>query len=156
VVEKVEKGHFADSGRGATALIKGKAKSTKQSSFWQQSRELIVCYPGRVAQGSFLDFSEAAGYYGLFAFLALFILSAVAVVPTFAPWFYLIGNLGALVGGISAAALLDSIGRKITVPAFYTLAALGVLLLPAATGTGDCCYQFVDLLDRFPDAILRS
>src|SRR5260370_42278263 len=33
--------------------------------------------------------------------------------------------------------MLDSIGRKITVPAFYTLAASGVLLLAAATGTGD-------------------
>src|ERR1700756_4419841 len=75
VVENVEKGHFADSGRGATALIKGKAKSTKQNSFWQQSRELIVCYPGRVALGSFLDFSEAAGYYGFFFFFCLFFFS---------------------------------------------------------------------------------
>ena len=137
VVENVEKGRFEDSGRGATALIKGNAKSTKHSSFWQQSRELIVCYPGRVALGSLLDFSEAAGYYGLFAFLALFILPAVAVAPSLVPWFYLIGNLGALVGGIAAAAMLDRVGRKVTVPAFYTLAALGVLLLAAATGTGD-------------------
>ena len=51
--------------------------------------------------------------------------------------FYLIGNLGALVGGIVAAALLDKIGRKITVPSFYALAALGVLLLAAATYTRD-------------------
>ena len=136
VVKNVEKGHFEDSD-GATGLIKGNAKSSKHSSFWQQSRELVMCYPGRVALGSFLDFSEAAGYYGLFAFLALFILPAVAVAPSFVPWFYLIGNLGALVGGIAAAAMLDRIGRKITVPAFYTLAALGVLLLAAATGTGD-------------------
>ncbi|HZC36641.1 MAG TPA: MFS transporter, partial [Chthoniobacterales bacterium] len=105
--------------------------------FWHQSRELIVCYPSRVALGCFLDFSEAAGYYGLFAFLALFILPAVAVAPSFVPWFYLIGNFGALLGGIAAAALLDRVGRKITVPGFYTLAALGVLLLAAATGTGD-------------------
>src|SRR5258708_1528122 len=71
VVENVEKGHFADSGRGATALIKDKAKSTKQNSFWEQSRELIVCYPGRVALGSFLDFSEATRYYCLFSFFPL-------------------------------------------------------------------------------------
>jgi MFS family permease len=55
----------------------------------------------------------------------------------FVPWFYLIGNLGALVGGIVAAVLLDKIGRKITVPSFYILAALGVLLLAAATYTRD-------------------
>jgi MFS family permease len=98
---------------------------------------LIVCYPGRVALGSLLDFSEAAGYYGLFAFLALFILPAVEVAPRFVPWFYLIGNLGALIGGIIAAILLDKIGRKITVPTLYVLAATGVLLLAAATRTGD-------------------
>ena len=55
----------------------------------------------------------------------------------FVPWFYLIGHLGALVGGIVAAVLLDKIGRKITVPSFYILAALGVLLLAAATYTRD-------------------
>jgi MFS family permease len=59
------------------------------------------------------------------------------VPPQFVPWFYLIGNLGALVGGILTAVLLDKIGRKITVPAFYASAALGVLLLAAATRTGD-------------------
>jgi hypothetical protein len=48
---------------------KSTATSTRHSNFWQ-SRELIVCYPGRVALGSLLDFSEAAGYYGLVAFLA--------------------------------------------------------------------------------------
>jgi len=36
-----------------------------------------------------------------------------------------------------AAVSLDKIGRKITVPAFYGLAAMGVLLLAAATRTGD-------------------
>ena len=40
-------------------------------------------------------------------------------------------------GGIVAAVLLDKIGRKITVPSFYILAALGVLLLAAATCTRD-------------------
>jgi MFS family permease len=83
---------------------------------------------GHVGEYFVSHFSEAAGYYGLFAFLALFILPAVAVAPSLVPWFYLIGNLGALVGGIAAAAMLDRVGRKVTVPAFYTLAALGVLL----------------------------
>jgi hypothetical protein len=46
----------------------------------------------------------------------------------FVPRLHLIGNLGALVGGIVAAVLLDKVGRKITVPFFYASAALGVLL----------------------------
>src|SRR6516225_6252003 len=136
IVRNVEEGRFEASGGQATGWGKA-ASSEKQGNFWQQSRELILCYPGRTALGSLLDFSEAAGYYGLFAFLALFILPAIAVPSQFVPWFYLIGNLGALVGGIVAAVLLDKIGRKITVPSFYALAALGVLLLAAATYTRD-------------------
>jgi MFS family permease len=139
VVENVERGRFEGSTDRAAALIKSTATSAKakHSSFWQQSRELIAYYPWRVVLGSLLDFSEAAGYYGLFAFLALFILPALEVAPRFVPWFYLIGNLGALIGGIMAAILLDKIGRKITVPTFYALAAMGVLLLAGATRTGD-------------------
>jgi MFS family permease len=137
IVQNVENGRFGASGGRAIATCKSTASSIKQSNFWQQSRELILCYPGRIALGSLLDFSEAAGYYGLFAFLALFILPAVEVTPNFVPWFYLIGNLGALIGGTMAAISLDKIGRKITVPTFYALAAIGALLLAGATRTGD-------------------
>jgi MFS family permease len=137
IVENVERGRFEASGDCPTPPSKSSASSPKHTSFWQQSRELIVRHPGRLALGSLLDFSEAAGYYGLFAFLALFILPAVEVRPHFVPWFYLIGNLGALIGGILAAVLLDKVGRKITVPAFYALAAVGALLLAAATRSGD-------------------
>jgi MFS family permease len=137
VVENVEKGRFEGSSSRHLRFASTTASPPKQSGFWQQSRELITRYPGRAALGSLLDFSEAGGYYGLFAFLALFILPAVSVPSQFVPWFYLIGNLGALVGGIVAAIWLDKIGRKITVPAFYALAAVGVVVLAAATRTGD-------------------
>jgi len=137
VVGNLEKGRFGNLGGGSAGFIRRTASSEKHSSFWEQSHELIARYPGRTALGSLLDFSEAAGYYGLFSFLALFILPAVAVPSQFVPWFYLIGNFGALVGGVVAAVLLDKLGRKITVPSFYALAALGVLLLAAATYTRD-------------------
>ena len=110
-------------------------KRRAPTGVWEQTRTLVTRYPGRVALGCLLDFSEAAGYYGLFAFLALFILPAVHVSSQFAPFFYLIGNLGALVGGIIVALLLDRAGRKLTVPVFYTLAAMGTLLLAASIQT---------------------
>ncbi|MDE2255361.1 MAG: MFS transporter [Betaproteobacteria bacterium] len=102
---------------------------------WKQTHTLVTRYPGRVALGCLLDFSEAAGYYGLFAFLALFILPAVHVSSRFAPFFYLIGNLGALIGGMIVALVLDRAGRKLTVPVFYTLAAMAALLLAASIQT---------------------
>ncbi len=135
VVEDIEHGRFSRS--PAQAPVAAAPHGSTQRSFWSQSRDLVRQYPGRLALGCALDFSEAAGYYGLFAFLALFILPAVHVEPTFVPWFFLIGNVGALIGGITVAWLLDRIGRKATVPASYLLAALGVLLLAAATATHD-------------------
>jgi MFS family permease len=137
VVENVEKGRFEMPVNLPSEPNSSAASSENYGGFWRQSRELITRYPGRTALGSLLDFSEAAGYYGLFAFLALFILPAVAVPSQFVPWFYLIGNVGALAGGAVAAFSLDKIGRKITVPAFYALAACGILLLAGATYTRD-------------------
>jgi hypothetical protein len=87
VVESVERGHFHGSAGAADLFISSTAESTTHSGFWQQGRELIACYRGRVVLGCLLDFSEAAGYYGLFAFLALFILPSVEVAPRFIPWF---------------------------------------------------------------------
>jgi MFS family permease len=112
-------------------------KQPFRANLWRQSSELVARYPGRLILGCLLDFSEAAGYYGLFAFLSLFILPALAVPSQFVPWFYLIGNIGALIGGVIAAFSLDQLGRKITVPGFYLLTVFGVLLLAAATGTRD-------------------
>ena len=137
VVENVAKGRFQEPAKLFSGSNSKSASPDDNGGFWRQSRELITRYPGRTALGSLLDFSEAAGYYGLFAFLALFILPAVAVPSQFVPWFYLIGNIGALAGGVVAAFSLDKIGRKITVPVFYALAACGILLLAGATSTRD-------------------
>lgn len=136
VVEQVEQGRFDSRARG-NGRPRQAANTPDRATFWMQTRELIERYPWRLALGSLLDFSEAAGYYGLFAFLALFILPAVHVSTHFVPWFYLIGNVGALLGGVTVALLLDRAGRKLTVPIAYALAAAGVLLMAAATQTHD-------------------
>lgn len=106
-----------------------------KSNFFRQTKELVTKYPGRTLLGALLDFSEAAGYYGMFAFLPIFILPAVHIGPTFTPVFYLIGNVGALIGGLIVASMLERQGRKLTVPVFYVLAALGVLLLAVSAST---------------------
>ena len=126
-----------EQGRGDWGTHDGPAAGKRRAPFsvWEQTRTLITRYPGRVTLGCLLDFSEAAGYYGLFAFLALFILPAVHVSSQFAPFFYLIGNIGALIGGLIVALVLDRAGRKLTVPVFYTLAAIGALLLVASIQT---------------------
>jgi len=97
---------------------------------------LLRLYPGRLALGCTLDFAEAAGYYGLFAFLPLVVLPALKLAPDTLPWFYLVGNVGALAGGLVVAWLLERWGRKPTVTACYGLTALAMLGLAAVSGWG--------------------
>ena len=93
-------------------------------------------YPRRLILGCTLDFAEAAGYYGLFAFLPLVVLPAMKLRADMLPWFYLVGNLGALIGGLAVAWLLESWGRKPTVTACYGLTALAMVGLAGVSGWG--------------------
>ncbi len=97
---------------------------------------LLRRYPGRLALGAVLDFAEASGYYGLFAFLPLVVLPALHLPPARLPLFYLAGSLGALAGGFAAALLLDRAGRQATVLGFYLATALGTVAFAFATRYG--------------------
>ncbi|HLI11259.1 MAG TPA: MFS transporter [Alphaproteobacteria bacterium] len=129
----------------ASALIAGTAQaldgaaaaaSPDAASLRRQLGELLRRHPGRLALGCALDFSEAAGYYGLFALLPLLVLPHIHIADEVVPWFFIIGNVGAAVGGLIAAYLLDKAGRKATVAGFYLLAALAMLSMASATAAG--------------------
>lgn len=124
-------GHAFEGISGRTQINRGLA-----ASFIDQSWRLIRKHPGRLALGCALDFAEAAGYYGLFALLPLVILPHIGVTDQQVPMFFIIGNVGAAVGGVLAAIALDVFGRKVTVVAFYTLASLSILYLGKAATTG--------------------
>ncbi|HEV2246051.1 MAG TPA: MFS transporter, partial [Terriglobia bacterium] len=110
----------------------GRAETTS-AGFFSQVWLLMRDHPARLALGSLLDFSEAAGYYGIFAFLPLVVLPRVNIADEKTPWFFLVGNLGAVAGGALAAVALDRAGRKWTVTLFYLLAAVSMLVMGVAT-----------------------
>lgn len=97
---------------------------------------LLRRYPDRLALGAALDFAEASGYYGLFAFLPIVVLPALHLPPAQLPLFYLAGSVGALVGGLAAAGLLDRLGRSWTVGGFYLATALGLVAFSSFTSMG--------------------
>jgi MFS family permease len=97
---------------------------------------LLRRYPARLALGALLDFSEASGYYGLFAFLPLVVLPALHLAAAQLPVFYIAGSIGALFGGIAASMLLDRWGRYATVTLFYLFTALATVALAFATNLG--------------------
>jgi MFS family permease len=98
--------------------------------------ELVRRHPGRLALGAVLDLAEAFGYYGIFALLSVVVLPEAHIAHARVPFFYILGNLGALAGGLAMAVFLDRAGRHRTVAASYLLAALGVGLLAWATSSG--------------------
>jgi MFS family permease len=103
-------------------------------------RELWRNYRGRLFFGMALDFSEAAGYYGLFTAMSILVFStATGVVPIgddVLPFYFLLANVGALAGGLFVSFALDWIGRKPTVTFSYTAAAVSMIGCAAAAGTG--------------------
>lgn len=112
------------------------APPSSRTGFVRQLRTLLRRYPGRLVLGCSLDFSEASGYYGLFALLPLVVLPQLHIADSDVPYFFIIGNLGALLGGAAAAVALDRVGRKTTVTGFYALAALSMWMMGAATLRG--------------------
>lgn len=102
----------------------------------QALAELFRRYPGRLALGCALDLSEAFGYYGIFAVLSIVVLKRVHYSNAEIPFFFVLGNVGALAGGIMMTVWFDKLGRRWTVGIYYALAAGGVGLLALATSTG--------------------
>jgi MFS family permease len=98
----------------------------------------VVCrnYPARLALGAALDFSEAGGYYGLFALIPLAVIPALNLSFAGTPVFYIVGSVGALIGALVAAWLIECRGRKVTVTGFYIASALIIGLMSFTLGLG--------------------
>jgi MFS family permease len=109
----------------------------------QALNELFRHYPGRLALGCALDLSEAFGYYGIFAVLSIVVLPRVHYTNGEIPFFFILGNVGALAGGIIMMRWFDKLGRRWTVGIFYAAAAAGVGLLAAATSSGSKAWVLV-------------
>ncbi len=100
-------------------------------------RVLWARHRGALALGCALDFAEAGGYYGLFAFLPLAVLPHLHLTAAALPGFYILGSLGALAGGLGVSFALDKLGRKPVVSFCYGATALGCLLFAACAPAGE-------------------
>lgn len=106
--------------------------STRQP-FVHRIKELLSYYLGRLALACSLNFAQASVIYGMLAVLSVIVLPSVKVAPQRMPFFYFVGNLGALSGALLAALLIDTWGRKGTMLLGFCLTSLGVFLLGFAS-----------------------
>ncbi len=126
--------------RGTTCLPNVGMRSRKfvrvKSHLAADLRALLTRHKAALALGCVLDFAEAGGYYGLFAFLPLAVLPNLHLAITALPLFYMAGSLGALLGGVIVSLLLDRLGRKPVVSFCYGATAVACLGFAAAAPTG--------------------
>lgn len=135
--EEAEVEYARITGHDAAAEWLGEARMYHGVRHWF-SELGVVCrnYPARLALGAALDFSEAGGYYGLFALIPLAVIPALHLSFAGTPLFYLIGSGGALTGALIAAWSIETSGRKFTVTGFYVISALAVALMAVAVDSG--------------------
>jgi MFS family permease len=104
------------------------------------AREAVVAlvrrHPGRLALGCLLDLSEAFGFYGIFAVLSIVVLKRLGYSDGEIPFFFILGNVGGLLGGIVMTLGFERIGRRGTVGLYYGAAAASIGVLAAATESG--------------------
>ncbi|UJL32161.1 MFS transporter (plasmid) [Mycolicibacterium vanbaalenii] len=102
--------------------------------------ELWANHRPKLFFGMALDFSEAAGYYGLFTAMSIYVFSsatgAVPISDSALPYYFLTANIGAFFGGLLVSWALDAAGRRPTVTISYTAAAASMLGCAAAAATG--------------------
>lgn len=116
-------------------VMAGPARGTRSAlgELWTNHRPKLFF-------GMALDFSEAAGYYGLFTAMSIFVFSsatgAVPVSDSALPYYFLTANIGAFFGGLLVSWALDAVGRRPTVTLSYTAAAVSMLGCAAAAATG--------------------
>ena len=139
------RGRNAEANRVVTTMtgierVEGYRLTQPDSTGRSRMHELWSHYRGRLLLGMALDFSEAAGYYGLFTAMSIFVFSsasgAVPVSDGNLPYYFLIANVGALAGGVVVSFALDRIGRGPTVTFSYAAAALSMVGCAAAASTG--------------------
>ncbi|HET7674566.1 MAG TPA: MFS transporter [Gammaproteobacteria bacterium] len=123
---------------GAPVLIAsmGAVEAPRQKSALAEFALLWRKYRARLALGAALDFSEAGGYYGMFALVPLAIVPALNLSFSGTPLFFLAGGGGALAGALVAAWLIERAGRKRTVTGFYAVTALSMIVIAAALHAG--------------------
>ncbi|MGH8994596.1 MAG: MFS transporter [Acidimicrobiales bacterium] len=117
------------------ALSHSPAVASSDAGLRQGLGELLRHHRGRLALGALLDLAEAFGYYGIFALLSVVVLHQVHISDRAIPFFYIIGNVGGLIGGLSMAAVFDRVGHRLTVGVTYLAAAGGISLLALATAS---------------------
>jgi MFS family permease len=102
--------------KGLTELPAAKPISVKAEvhSTWKQTKELFTKYPGRVALGASMNFSQVALGYGSIAYASLVLFPSTNTPASSVPFYMMLAFVFAFLGGMLSMGMVDTVGRKVT------------------------------------------
>ena len=86
----------------------------KSSGAIGHTKEVFTKYPGRVALGAAMNWSQVALGYGSIAYASIVLFPATNTPPHDVPYYMMIAFACAFLGGMTSMLMVDSIGRKPT------------------------------------------
>jgi len=130
-------------------------------STWKQTKELFTKYPGRVALGASMNFSQVALGYGSIAYASLVLFPSTNTPAADVPVYMMIAFIFAFLGGMASMGMVDTIGRKITGVVSYLsfpLAALSMIFVhnTATAVISLCIMQFCYTWGWITEYVIKS
>jgi MFS family permease len=128
---------------------------------WHQTKELFTKYPGRVALGAFMNFSQVALGYGSIAYASLVLFPTTKTPPEVVPFYMTIAFVFAFFRGMTSMFMVDTVGRKVTgILSYgaYPFAALSMLFVnsPTSALVSLCIMQFVYTWGWVTEYVIKS
>ncbi len=133
----------------------------KVQNVWDQTKELFGKYPGRVALGAAMNFSQVALGYGSIAYAALVLFPSTNTPASDVPFYFMIAFSCAFLGGLASVVMVDTVGRKVTGMVSYgayPFAALSMLFVnsPTTALVSLCIMQFVYTWGWVTEYVIKS
>ncbi|MCL4476596.1 MAG: MFS transporter [Nitrospirae bacterium] len=128
---------------------------------WQQTKELITKYPGRVALGASMNFSQVALGYGSIAYASLVLFPSTNTPAADVPLYMMLAFMCAFLGGMTSMGMVDTVGRKTTgVLSYLTfpLSALSMIFVTSTTAAviSLCIMQFCYTWGWVTEYVIKS
>jgi MFS family permease len=133
----------------------------KVYSTWDQTKELFRKYPGRVALGAAMNFSQVALGYGSIAYASVVLFPSTNTPASDVPFYMMLAFIFAFFGGMSSMLMVDSVGRKGTAllsQASFPIAALSMIFVHNTTTAviSLCIMQFCYTWGWITEYVIKS
>ncbi len=161
IVDSIEKYVMEKKGVKELPAVEPIAVHPTIHTSWQQTKELITKYPGRVALGASMNFSQVALGYGSIAYASLVLFPSTNTPGADVPLYMMIAFVCAFLGGMASVGMVDTVGRKTTgVLSYLTfpLAALTMIFVSDTTSAviSLCIMQFCYTWGWVTEYVIKS